>query len=51
MTLREIQQSAANPGEGPSWTEALAREDLALTTVRTYGGDLETFFRWFGPSE
>jgi site-specific recombinase XerD len=26
----------------------LAREDLALTTVRAYHGDLEAFFRWYG---
>ncbi len=47
MSLREIQQPASNSGEGPAWTEefrrALAREDLALTTVRAYHGDLGAF--------
>lgn len=53
MTLREIPQPAGNSGEGSSWTEefrrALAREDLALTTVRAYCGDLEAFLRWYTP--
>src|SRR5882757_8946574 len=53
MTLREIPLPASNSGEGPAWTEefrrALAREDLALTTVRAYHGDLEAFFHWYGP--
>lgn len=53
VTLREIPQAASNSGKGPAWTEefrrALAREDLALTTVRAYHGDLEAFFRWYGP--
>ena len=52
MTLREIPPAASNSGDGHAWTEefrrALAREDLALPTVRAYQGDLEAFFRWYG---
>ena len=55
MTLREIRQSAGTLGEGHSWTEefrrALAREDLALSTVRAYRSDLEIFFRWYAPHQ
>jgi len=54
MALREIQQASGNLGEGLSWTEefrrALAREDLALTTVRAYHGDLDAFLRWYAPN-
>jgi len=54
IALREIQQAYGNFGKGLSWTEefrrALAREDLALTTVRAYHGDLDAFLRWYGLS-
>lgn len=53
ITLREIPPSGSNSRDARAWTEefrrALAREDLALATVRAYYGDLETFFRWYGP--
>jgi integrase/recombinase XerC len=51
--LREIQPAGSHSGDGPSWTEefrqALAAEDLALSTVRAYRGDLEAFCRWYAP--
>jgi hypothetical protein len=51
VILREIRQCAGTLGEGRSWTEefrrALAKEDLALSTVRAYRSDLEIFLRWY----
>jgi integrase/recombinase XerC len=53
LTLREIQQAGRKSTEGLSWVEdfrlALSTEDLALTTVRAYCGDLESFLRWYAP--
>lgn len=53
LTLREIQQAGRKSIEGLSWVEdfrlALSTEDLALTTVRAYCGDLESFLRWYAP--
>jgi hypothetical protein len=50
--LREI-QPAASRNSGEAWSEefrrALALEDLALTTVRAYQGDLEAFFSLVRP--
>ena len=43
--MREIPQPASNSGEGSAWAEefrrALAREDLALTTVHAFGGEIQ----------
>ncbi len=53
LTLREIQRACSKSTEGPAWAkdfrEALSSEDLALTTVRAYCGDLEPLLRWYGP--
>jgi len=53
LTLREIQRAGAKSTEGAAWAkdfrEALSSEDLALTTVRAYCGDLESFLRWYAP--
>ena len=51
--MREIQQAGRKSIKDLSWVEdfrlALSTEDLALTTVRAYCGDLESFLRWYAP--
>jgi integrase/recombinase XerC len=54
MTLREIQKAGGSSTESPAWVRefrrALSTEDLALTTVRAYWGDLNSFSRWYAPN-
>ena len=51
--MREIQQTGGISKQDPSWADefrrALSGEDLALSTVRAYCGDLTAFFRWYAP--